>query len=459
VVLDGQFAYIIIASIRRDQWINHSFIEAEMTTPTQIQDPAVLAKLKAYLTSTLTQDLEAHPPSASQYQQAVAQRLAQVYARTKLELDEPLREQIFQEVLDELTGYGPIQTFLNDPSISEVMVNGPEHVYIERNGELIETEASFKDDRHVLRIIDRMVQPLGRRVDSDNPMVDARLPDGARVNAIIPPASVDGPHITVRKFLQNRMTIGELIEASTITQHMAEFLQACVVARLNILISGPTSSGKTTFLNILSGYIPGNQRIVTIEDAVELQLKQRHVIRLESQPPNVDGRGEVTTRDLVRNALRMRPDRIIVGEVRSGETLDMLQAMNTGHYGSLTTVHANSPRDALARLETMAMMSGLDIPLLPIRRQIASAINLVVHLSRLTDGSRKVTHITEIAGMEMDVITMSDIFKYEQTGVGPDGKILGALKATGLRPMFTPRLEVVGYKLRGEIFGAGSGNF
>jgi len=430
-----------------------------MTTPTQIQDPAVLAKLKAYLTSTLAQDLEAHPPSASQYQQAVAQRLAQVYARTKLELDEPLREQIFQEVLDELTGYGPIQTFLSDPSISEVMVNGPKHVYIERNGELIETEASFKDDRHVLRIIDRMVQPLGRRVDNDNPMVDARLPDGARVNAIIPPASVDGPHITVRKFLQNRMTIGELIEAGTITQHMAEFLQACVVARLNILISGPTSSGKTTFLNILSGYIPGNQRIVTIEDAVELQLKQRHVIRLESQPPNVDGRGEVTTRDLVRNALRMRPDRIIVGEVRSGETLDMLQAMNTGHYGSLTTVHANSPRDALARLETMAMMSGLDIPLLPIRRQIASAINLVVHLSRLTDGSRKITHITEIAGMEMDVITMSDIFKYEQTGVGPDGKILGALKATGLRPMFTPRLEVVGYKLRGEIFGAGSGNF
>jgi len=430
-----------------------------MTTPTQIQDPAVLAKLKAYLTSTLAQDLEAHPPSASQYQQAVAQRLAQVYARTKLELDGPLREQIFQEVLDELTGYGPIQTFLSDPSISEVMVNGPKHVYIERNGELIETEASFKDDRHVLRIIDRMVQPLGRRVDSDNPMVDARLPDGARVNAIIPPASVDGPHITVRKFLQNRMTIGELIEAGTITQHMAEFLQACVVARLNILISGPTSSGKTTFLNILSGYIPGNQRIVTIEDAVELQLKQRHVIRLESQPPNVDGRGEVTTRDLVRNALRMRPDRIIVGEVRSGETLDMLQAMNTGHYGSLTTVHANSPRDALTRLETMAMMSGLDIPLLPIRRQIASAINLVVHLSRLTDGSRKITHITEIAGMEMDVITMSDIFKYEQTGVGPDGKILGALKATGLRPMFTPRLEVVGYKLRGEIFGAGSGNF
>ena len=430
-----------------------------MTTPTQIQDPAVLAKLKAYLTSTLAQDLEAHPPSASQYQQAVAQRLAQVYARTKLELDEPLREQIFQEVLDELTGYGPIQTFLSDPSISEVMVNGPKHVYIERNGELIETEASFKDDRHVLRIIDRMVQPLGRRVDSDNPMVDARLPDGARVNAIIPPASVDGPHITVRKFLQNRMTIGELIEAGTITQHMAEFLQACVVARLNILISGPTSSGKTTFLNILSGYIPGNQRIVTIEDAVELQLKQRHVIRLESQPPNVDGRGEVTTRDLVRNALRMRPDRIIVGEVRSGETLDMLQAMNTGHYGLLTTVHANSPRDALTRLETMAMMSGLDIPLLPIRRQIASAINLVVHLSRLTDGSRKITYITEVAGMEMDVITMSDIFKYEQTGVGPDGKILGALKATGLRPMFTPRLEVVGYKLRGEIFGAGSGNF
>jgi pilus assembly protein CpaF len=302
-----------------------------------------------------------------------------------------------------------------------------------------------------------MINPLGRRVDADHPMVDARLPDGSRLNAIIPPAAVDGPHITIRKFLLNRMTITDLIATGTLTQNMAEFLEACVVARLNIIISGPTSSGKTTFLNILSGFIPGNQRIVTIEDAVELQLQQRHVIRLESRPPGVDGTGGIAVRELVRNALRMRPDRIIVGEVRTGETLDMLQAMNTGHYGSLTTVHSNSPRDGLARLETMAMMAGLDMPLLAIRRQIASAVQLVVHLVRLTDGSRKIGNITEVSGMEGDVITMSDIFKWEQTGMGSEGKIMGNLRATGLRPMFTPRLEVVGYKLRGEIFGGGSG--
>jgi len=287
-------------------------------------------------------------------------------------------------------------------------------------------------------------------------MVDARLPDGSRVNAIIPPAAVDGPSITIRKFLQNRMTIDDLIRVGTLNEHMAEFLQACVVARLNIVISGPTSSGKTTFLNVLTGFIPGQQRIVTIEDAVELQLKQRHVIRLETQATTVDGSGAVSTRDLVRNALRMRPDRIIVGEVRSGETLDMIQAMNTGHHGSITTVHSNAPRDAIARLETMAMMAGLDMPLLAIRRQIASAVNLIIHISRLTDGSRKITHITEVSGMEGEVVTMSDIFKFEQSGVGSDGKIQGTLRATGLRPLFTPRLEVVGYKLRGEIFGVGT---
>jgi len=301
-----------------------------------------------------------------------------------------------------------------------------------------------------------MIHPLGRRVDRDHPMVDARLPDGSRVNAIIPPAAVDGPSITIRKFLQNRMTIDDLIRVGTLNEHMAEFLQACVVARLNIVISGPTSSGKTTFLNVLTGFIPGQQRIVTIEDAVELQLKQRHVIRLETQAATVDGSGAVSTRDLVRNALRMRPDRIIVGEVRSGETLDMIQAMNTGHHGSITTVHSNAPRDAIARLETMAMMAGLDMPLLAIRRQIASAVNLIIHISRLTDGSRKITHITEVSGMEGEVVTMSDIFKFEQSGVGSDGKIQGTLRATGLRPLFTPRLEVVGYKLRGEIFGVGS---
>jgi pilus assembly protein CpaF len=296
-------------------------------------------------------------------------------------------------------------------------------------------------------------------VDADHPMADARLPDGSRVNAIIPPVSIDGPCLTIRKFLRNAMSIQELIQYGSLNEHMAEFLQACVVTRLNILISGPTSSGKTTLLNILTGFIPGEERIITIEDAVELQLKQKHVLRLETKSRNVEGGGEVTARDLVRNCLRMRPDRIIIGEVRSGEALDMLQAMNTGHQGSLTTLHANSPRDATTRLETMVMMAGLELPLLAIRRQIASAINLVVHMSRLLDGTRKVTHITEISGMEGEVITMSDIFKFEQTGQGSDGKILGQLKATGLRPMFTPRLEVVGYKLRGEIFGASSSKY
>lgn len=389
-------------------------------------------------------------------QQAAFQVLENLCERHKINLDEHLRQQLFQQIVAEQLGYGPIEEFLADESINEIMVNGAQRIFIERNGALAETDRHFDDDNQVLRVIDRMLHPLGRRVDSDHPMADARLPDGSRINIIIPPASVDGPCITIRKFLQNRMTIEDLIHTGSLTEHMAEFLQACVVARLNILISGPTSSGKTTLLNIMSGFIPGNQRIVTIEDAVELQLKQRHVIRLETQAANTDGIGAASTRDLVRNALRMRPDRIIVGEVRSGETLDMIQAMNTGHHGSITTVHANSPRDAVARLETMAMMAELDIPLLAIRRQIASAINLVIHISRLTDGSRRVTHITEISGMEGDVVTMSDIFKFEQTGVGADGKIQGVIKPTGLRPMFTPRLEVVGYKLRSEIFGAGN---
>jgi pilus assembly protein CpaF len=306
-----------------------------------------------------------------------------------------------------------------------------------------------------MRIINRIVNPLGRRVDADNPTADARLPDGSRVNVAIPPVAVDGPTITIRKFLETKITLDELIGLGTLTQYMARFLEACVVTRLNILITGNTSSGKTTMLNLLSGFIPNNERIVTIEDAVELKLKQRHVIRLETKLPNVDGSGEVNVRDLVRNALRMRPDRIVVGEVRGGEAMDMLQAMNTGHTGSLTTLHANAPRDATARLETMAMMAGLDMPLIAIRRQIASAINLIVHLARLQDGSRKMTRITEVAGMEGDIITLSDIFKFEQSGISPDGKVLGQLRPTGLRPMFTPRLEVAGFKLCGEIFGLG----
>ena len=421
---------------------------------TQVPD---ILRLKSYLMTSLRQEMEAKPLPPGQNRQALTDLLEKIYARTKLQLDDRLRQGLFREVIDEVIGYGPIQPFLDEPGISEIMVNGAQLVFIERNGELIETSARFEDENHVQRLIDRMLHPLGRSVDMDHPMADARLPDGSRVNAIIPPVSIDGPCITIRKFLRNTMTMEEMIGMGSLTENMAEFLQACVAARLNILISGPTSSGKTTMLNILAGFIPANERIITIEDAVELQLKQKHVIRLETKSRNVDGVGEVTARDLVRNCLRMRPDRIIIGEVRSGEALDMLQAMNTGHHGSITTLHANTPRDALSRLETMVMMAGLELPLLAIRRQIASAIHLVVHMSRLTDGTRKITYITEVSGMEGDIITMSDIFKFEQTGVAPDGKILGSLKATGLRPMFTPRLEIVGYRLRAEIFGAGVG--
>jgi pilus assembly protein CpaF len=313
----------------------------------------------------------------------------------------------------------------------------------------------FEDDAHLLRIIDRIVSPLGRRVDPDNPTADARLPDGSRVNIVLPPVAVDGPHVTIRKFLQTKMTIDDLVSMDALTAYMAKFLEACVVTRLNILVTGNTSSGKTTVLNALSGFIPEKERIVTIEDAVELKLKQRHVVRLETKLPNVDGIGAVGVRELVRNALRMRPDRIVVGEVRGGEAMDMLQAMNTGHTGSLTTLHANSPRDGTSRLETMSMMAGLDMPLLAIRKQIAAAINLIVHLARLPDGSRKMTHITELSGMEGDVITLTDIFKFEQTGISPEGKIIGQLRPTNMRPLFTPRLEAAGFKLGGEIFGAG----
>jgi pilus assembly protein CpaF len=313
----------------------------------------------------------------------------------------------------------------------------------------------FEDEAHLLRIIDRIVSPLGRRVDADNPTADARLPDGSRVNVIIPPVAVDGPHLTIRKFLQTKITMDDLVAMEALTPYMAKFLEACVVTRLNILVTGNTSSGKTTALNALSGFIPEKERIVTIEDAVELKLRQRHVVRLETKLPNTDGTGAVSVRELVRNVLRMRPDRIVVGEVRGGEAMDMLQAMNTGHTGSLTTLHANSPRDGTSRLETMCMMAGLDMPLIAIRKQIAAAVNLIVHLARFSDGSRRMTHITELSGMEGDVITLTDIFKFDQTGVTPSGKILGVLRPTGMRPLFTPRLEASGFKLGGEVFGAG----
>jgi pilus assembly protein CpaF len=334
------------------------------------------------------------------------------------------------------------------------MVNGHRQVYIERKGKLVKTDATFDNDDHVRRIIDRIILPLGRRINQKSPTVDARLPDGSRVNAVIPPVAIDGPSITIRKFAKERLTVKDLIELDSISEGMVEFLRACVIARLNIIISGGTGSGKTTLLNVLSALIPDGERIVTIEDAAELQLRQEHIVRLETKPPDSDGQGVVTTRDLVRNSLRMRPDRIIVGEVRGGEALDMLQAMNTGHDGSLTTLHANSPRDALSRLETMTLMSGVELPVRVIREQISSAVDLIVQQSRMRDGSRKVTAITEVAGMEGDTIVLTDIFKFEQTGMTKDGRVLGGIKPTGIRPLFTPRLEASGFNLRPEVFGA-----
>jgi pilus assembly protein CpaF len=417
---------------------------------------ADLTQLKTDILNTIQRELADHLPPAHQYLQEISKLLQRTYQQMRLTLPENVRNRLLREVYDELTGYGPIQPLLNDPEISEVMVVGAKKVYIEKNGELIQTKVYFDDEAHLIRVIERIVHPLGRRVDADSPAVDARLPDGSRVHVIIPPVAVDGPCLTIRKFLPNKMEIGDLIELGSITEHMAEFLQACVAARLNIIISGGTSSGKTTMLNVLSSFIPTDERIITIEDAVELQLKQKHVVRLETKNPNVDGKGEMTTRTLVRNALRMRPDRIIVGEVRSGEAMDMLQAMNTGHTGSITTIHANTPRDAISRVETTCMMAGLDMPLLAIRKQIAAAFNLIVHQARLEDGTRKTTQITEVVGMEGDVVTLNDIFKFEKTGLDANAKILGELKPTGIRPLFGPKLEVVGFKLGGEIFGAAS---
>jgi pilus assembly protein CpaF len=418
-----------------------------------------LNKVKAYLASAVARELESVSLPEEQRRPAVEQRLAELYAKTQLKLAETYRQQLFRDVLDELVGYGPIQVLLDDPDISEVMVNGPKRVFVERKGRIAGTPVTFEDDAHVLRVIERIILPLGRRIDPDRPTVDARLPDGSRVNAVIPPVAIDGPSITIRKFARERLTIAQLIEYGSITPEMAEFLQACVVSRLNIIISGGTGSGKTTLLNVLSSYIPGDERIVTIEDAAELQLHQNNIVRLESKPPNVDGSGAVVIRDLVRNALRMRPDRIVVGECRGGEALDMLQAMNTGHDGSLTTLHANSPRDALSRLETLTLMSGLDLPVRVVREQIASAVDLIVQQTRLRDGARKVTQVSEVAGMEGETIVLNDLFKFEQSVVDQEGKVLGLLKPTGLRPFFMSRLEAAGFKLKAEVFGANLAEF
>jgi pilus assembly protein CpaF len=416
-----------------------------------LQDPNMV-KLKAYLNTTVSREFNEVSTTSDERAAIVQESLNKAYEQTGLKLPENLRNQLFREVLDDLIGYGPIQPLLDEPEITEVMVNRPNQVYIERKGKLIETNVRFDNDYHVLRIIERIISPLGRRVDTESPMVDARLPDGSRVNVVIPPVAIDGPMLTIRKFSKNKLSIDQLIEYETLTRLMSDFLRACVLGRLNIVISGGTGSGKTTLLNVLSSFIPETERVVTIEDSAELRLDQKHIVRMEARPPNIDGRGEVTIRDMVRNALRMRPDRIVVGECRGGEALDMLTAMNTGHDGSLTTLHANSPRDALLRLETMVLMAGMELPLKVIRQQIASAVDLIVHQSRLKNGPRKITAISEVAGMEGDTIVMTDIFKFEQTGISPEGEVIGNFRPTGIRPMFSPRLEAVGYRLSAEMF-------
>ncbi len=384
---------------------------------------------------------------------AEVSRLAEtVLAQEAMPLSVSERDRLVNDVQHELFGLGPLEPLLADPTISDILVNSHDTIYIERRGKIEATNVRFKDDEHLMRVIERIVSSVGRRIDESSPMVDARLQDGSRVNAIIPPLSIDGPVVSIRRFGSDPLRMSSLIEFKALTKDIADMLQMVVTARLNILISGGTGAGKTTLLNALSAYIPENERIVTIEDSAELQLQQPHVVRLETRPPNIEGRGEVTQRDLVRNALRMRPDRIVIGEVRGGEAIDMLQAMNTGHDGSLTTVHANTPRDALSRLETMIQMTGMRLSDRAMRQQIASALNLVVQVARMSDGSRRVTSISEITGMEGETITMQEIFQYERTGVDKEGQVLGRFRPTGIRPRFAERLKQSGLQLPRVFF-------
>jgi pilus assembly protein CpaF len=392
--------------------------------------------------------------NADEVRRTVEETFAAVLEAEGISLTRVERLRLFEAISAEILGFGPIEPLLKEPTVSEIMINGPKQVYVERSGKLELADVEFNDDEHVMRVIDRIVSPLGRRIDESSPTVDARLPDGSRVNAVIPPIALNGPTVTIRKFSKDPFTVDDLIRFGTFTPEMATFLKACVEARLNIVVSGGTGSGKTTMLNVLSSFIPDDERIVTIENAAELQLRQDHVVRLESRPPNIEGKGEVTIRDLVINSLRMRPERIVVGECRGGEALDMLQAMNTGHDGSMTTAHANSPRDTLSRLETMCLMAGMDLPVRAIREQIASAVDLIVQQDRLKDGTRKITNVTEVQGMEGDVIVLQDIFTFQQTGV-ENGKIVGRMKPTGIRPKFIHRFEVHNIYLPPNIFGAG----
>lgn len=388
---------------------------------------------------------------AAKLKNMIEESFNQVLDEEKLLYNHDTREELLEWVIADIVGYGPIEPLLKDQDITEIMVNGHDEIFVERYGLIEETDVKFENEAHLRRVIDRIVSPIGRRVDETSPMVDARLPNGYRVNATIPPLSLDGPILTIRKFSARPFTGQDLITNSTMTVQLANFLKACVEARVNMVVSGGTGSGKTTFLNMLSAFIPERERIITIEDTAELQLRQRHVVRLEKRPPNIEGKGEIAIRQLVINALRMRPDRIVVGECRGGEALDMLQAMNTGHDGSMTTVHSNGPRDALRRVETMVMMAGMDLPLKAIREQVASAIELIVHMERLKDGSRKVIQVSEVQGMESDTIVMQDLFVFHQTGI-KNGVVQGSLKPTGLRPRFITKLVANSIELSENVF-------
>jgi len=432
--------------------------KSELRVKRQPAPPAYDAykDLKSRIQNRLIADL--HPTMdvtrTDEVRRTIEEMYKNILEQEHIVLSRAERQRLFEQIVAEILGLGPLEPFLADPTITEIMVNGAKNIYLEREGKLMRANAVFESDEHLMRIIERIVAPLGRRIDESSPYVDARLPDGSRVNAVIPPISLVGPVLTIRKFFKIPLTVEQLIKLGTVTAETMEFLKACVVAKLNVIVSGGTGTGKTTFLNILSGYIPGDERIITVENAAELQLRQEHVVTLESRPPNIEGRGEITIRDLVINCLRMRPDRIVVGECRGAEAFDMLQAMNTGHEGSLTTIHANNPREALGRLENMILMAGMDLPHRAIREQVAAALDMIIQLERMRDGTRKCVAISEVQGMEGDVIVMSDIFKFELAGY-EDGRVIGALRPTGLRPKFTGKLESYGIHLPPSVFGLG----